>query len=290
MANPKKSRQLDKEQVDKLNQEWNNCLPSSISNLFYEKHDKTGIQRVSYFSLNLDDADYDTIRGFWKEFHGFCIIRIIMGCENEKFSPVFELTHVDFQLSKTAQENPPSLYYSLIPNYDTETPKPSLSPIFSYSNTLFNNEDPPSGLTEITPGVADLFHKKWFELSNAKLSAAFSGITHRIDSGKPDTIGQEGQQLLTSKRVQSYVFSQSDTNIVIAYIVNPIYEDSSVRMYMGSGLTMRFTHPFRFRPMLFLPNLQSGMPEVQSDPTDDPDSGTYFERSKPCPPYCDPEG
>lgn len=285
--------------VDTYKRNWMNCLPGNISNLFYRQSQAEGIQRVSYYTLDLDPNGRNDIREYTLDSYLQCVIRITMGCTNEngfeQLYPIFRLVYLNNTIPGSSGEPPivlNSLSFSLNPQYGSVAPLPSLNPILE--NAKKSNGEAillPEDLTEITPGVADLFHKKWLELSDAELAVAFSGITQRIDKvdPAPTSPAAESQQLLTSKRVRSYVFSPADTQIIINYILNPAYEQYSVRMYMGAGLTVRITHPFSFRPMLFLPDLPSSVPGTElQDEQDDPDSGTYFERSHPCPPYCEP--
>lgn len=281
-----KTRRLTTDEVSSFRENWMNCLPGNISNLFYQKDLKKGIQRISYFSLNFNKKDISDIETFRDTYQKDCIIRIIMGCEkdehqNDIFTPVFELTYQGV-VNQIVQD---PLFFSQTPHFSTYSPRPSLNPILNLAE-LQLPDSPIDSLTEITGGVADLFHKKWSEFSDAELADAFTGITHMTSSSnRAISIEEEAQQFLTSKRVRSYVFSKADTSIILQYILQqssgqPIY------MYMGAGLTVRFTHPFNYRPMILLPDRPSGMPEDAEWP-EDPDAGTYFERSRPCPPYCE---
>lgn len=282
------SQSLDATAVAVLRENWMNCLPGNLSNLFYKRDTYQGIQRISYFSLSLSEEQRDSIGTYLNDYGETCIIRILMGCQKDKdgnkvFSPVFELTND--AASYVIGQSP--LYFSLIPNYDPASPKPSIKPIITLTESIA--DDPAlQDLTEITAGIADLFHKRWLELSDAELADSFSGVTRQFSSADPKSLSDEAQEFLTAKRVRSYVYSKPDTTLVIRYIINPKFENSQMRIYMGAGLTVRLTHPYNFRPMLFLPGLPSGMPEIATGTLDDPDPGTYFERSQPCPPYCEP--
>lgn len=281
-----KTQEITSAEVSSLRDSWMNCLPGNISNLFYQKDPQKGIQRISYFSLRFTEENISAIRIFRDTYQNDCIIRIIMGCkkdehQNDVFAPVFELTYQGIVNQLILDP----LFFSQTPHFSTYSPRPSLNPVLNLIGFQRSGSsvDP---LTEITGGVADLFHKKWSEFSDAELADAFTGITHMTSSSnRAISIEEEAQQFLTSKRVRSYVFSKADTSIILQYILQqssgqPIY------MYMGAGLTVRFTHPFNYRPMLLLPDRPSGMPKDAEWP-EDPDAGTYFERSRPCPPYCE---
>lgn len=249
----KKNTVLSQKEASNRKKDWRDCLPGDLSNLFYYPNED-GVHRFNnYFALGKDG-----IAKLLKLGTAINYIRVYMGCKDNKFSPLF--TIVSGPKGKMKEDS-----YSL-----QYVPKPQ--PI---------NQPLPT-LDEITPGIAELFQANWEELSDVEVADAFSGVTAK-------NIKSQTSQLQTTHRVKFYDFPHDDVQQII-HNLNKIKQPKQryVRLLLGAGLKVRLTHPFNFRPILSVPSHTQQQAPVMSKA--DETYETYFERSKPCPPFCDDDG
>lgn len=251
--------------------DWMNCLPGDLSDLFYFHHEKSdGTTEYTRFD-NCFSLGKDGIEQLL-HLHGNAtmVIRIYMGC-NRIIDPVTENARDVFYpvFCIKAGDGGATTYYEM-----------------KYIPTSLMK-----GLGEsiITPGTADLFRAKWNELNDTEVGMAFSGATLGCKNCEADPMKPE-EKVIKNRRVEYYEFPNSDVNNMIKALLAYMKEGGkSPYLYfcMGAGLSVQIDHPFNFRPIIKVPSGNqlfhpaSGGFEV-AHPV------AYFERSKPCPPFCDP--
>lgn len=257
--------ELSRKEVHLMKEAWRDCLPSELANLFYYNptgspaDSSTGVQRINSYNLANEGITKLSTLGTANVDY----VQIVMGVnKNEtphQFSPIFKI------VARSLKE---PVYYQLYPN--------------KVESAL--------GFFEIEPNTAQLFHKKWQELTEAEIASSFTGQT--IDGPndlnfKPlEHAEQKVLQVAKSvknRRVRSYKFDKEDMHRIINYIDK--YQenfDIKITLYLGAGLTVHLSHPFSFRPVLDV----SAIAKSDSIEADAPPSGEDFERSKPCPPFC----
>ncbi len=241
---------IPEDQAEKLFNDWRNCSPGELSNLFYnvttnKEPGKRPVERIDAYKLGEGGIrDLKTVNFVLLE-----RIRIYMGCSEGEFTPIFTIVLKDGNEAKYD-------YYKLEPILTT--------PVRSYPI--------------ISSGISDLLQRKWRELSNEELSTAFTGLTcskiekHAVHSHK--YIGD-----FRNQRVRYYDFIIDDAQ-KIANLVKGL-ESPKVEVLLGAGLTVQITHPFNFRPIITVSSAVGGTSKADGD--DDDES---FERSQPCPPFC----
>lgn len=240
---------------------WQSCLPNELSDLFYcignSIEQPTGVYRLNnYFELG-EDAIQQIMELHSGPVQLIKCFRVYMGCEMKSC-------------------------------FSGGQSKPMFAPIFSIVTTLNEefhydltyNSDPMS-LVEISSAVTALFRQHWTELSDPELAKAFSGATVR-DITKIDLMGNPND--FRERRVCHYDFFDEDVDSIYQYLLETISNGytPAIRMYMGSGLTVRMSHPFSYRPIINV-----SVPDVPTE--DDPPAGQDYDRSRPCPPFCPEE-
>ncbi len=118
----------------------------------------------------------------------------------------------------------------------------------------------------IPPESAYLFVYKWLESPLEYLGDLF-----------------EASAGLLGKRVKSYYYGHDETKDMISRLQN-LGTDGRLSIYMGSGISV-YRHPVAFRPVIELSRFVAGTRRTAQDGDD---GGTFFDFSRPCPPYCKP--
>ncbi len=245
MKRSKALSSIPEDQAEKLVDDWRNCSPGELSNLFYNVTTATGpIERIDAYAVQ-----QDTIVKLRNLKPGLIDrIRIYMGCSEGEFTPIFTIVLKDGNEAKYD-------YYKLEPILNTAHIK------------AFPN---------ISSGISDLFQRKWRELSNEELSTAFAGLTcsNVVEKGvtSPEFHGHFRDQ-----RVRYYDFLDQDAQKIVEKLKGLSFP--KVEVLLGAGLTVQVTHPFNFRPIIAV---SSQGVDSQFDGQDE----EYFERSQPCPPFC----
>lgn len=279
---------VDDSSASEMIRSWSECLPGELSDLFYQAQKPGPVERYkSYFSLGRDGIDQLlALEGKGKS------IRLCMGCRKvidpnsetavNTFVPLLEIPSAGIG---------PASFFEMKYNF----PEPAGEA--AYDIAL----DDDSGTTIITPDVAKLFREKWNELTDMEVGNAFSGATYKnyVKIEFPIKVGNNNIVDITEKiytgnlearRVLSYVVVKEDVELIIQCLKSlKINSDTLIlNMYMGAGLTVQVKHPFNFRPIFEVPSrIKLGYPSIEVEEEEDPVK-VYFDRSRPCPPFCDP--
>lgn len=237
-------------QADIIKKAWMNCLPGNLSNLFYYL-DENGVHRFdNYFELAQDGVNM--ISDLESTIH---CVRIYMGCEENESSNVFSPV---LSLVTSTKE----YYYRLV--------------------YVVKNESDGAVQTDvnINPAIADLFQINWDELNDAEMANAFSGVTYSDKSGGIESTPP------AIRRVKFYDFPDEDVSLIVNKLREYKLNNEAPRLLLllGAGLTVRLTHPFNFRPIIAVFSLPTTSGELTT--THNIPGATYFERSRPCPPFC----
>lgn len=271
MEGQKNTLLLTANTVNARKQAWLNTLPANLSNLFFFPTASEGLERVIAYKLDLSDSVLvtelqNTVNSIAD---GTTLdISIEMGAHAEKFAPIFAL-NLSIPIDATQTEEV-SLYIELLKVPENEIMTTSASNAISYAKSEGDN------YTEVTKSIAELFSQKWQQLADLEIGNAFSGFTY----GKvPLSQATPTEQMEKMRRVKSYQFSQDDTTVILEYILSQLEnsEYPDVKILLGAGLIVQLDHPFNFRPIIFT---------GPSNPANNQEVGTYFERAKPCPPFC----
>lgn len=242
---------ISEDQAEKLFNDWRNCSPGELSNLFYnvttnKEPGKRPVERIDAYVLGADG-----IKGLANaNFVLLDRIRIYMGCQDGNFSPIFTIVSKDGE--KAVYD-----YYTLAPISTTADTK---------------------AFPKISSGISDLFQRKWKELSNEELSTAFTGLTcSKIEEQAVHSHKYIGD--FRNQRVRYYDFLIEDAQKIANRVKG--LQSPKVEVLLGAGLTVHTTHPFNFRPIIAVSSAVGGTSKVDGDDDDE-----YFERSQPCPPFC----
>lgn len=260
MKNLRKRLFIPKDEANRLKENWANCLPGELSKLFYSvpDGDSRNADKVNSFDLSQNG-----INGLLEHGEQVNVIRIYMGCsEDHQFTPIFTIV-------KTDQTE---INYGLIPQHSPTEEKTG-----------------GSNFVEITHSISSLFQRKWAELNNEEVSAAFSGLTcskivQKTKSHLPVPVPVYDGSFV-ARRVKSYDFLTKDVKLIIANLKGVEKTSRKVQLLLGAGLTVHVTHPFNFRPILAVSSMHPG-PGMTTSNEDGPPYDNNYERSKPCPPFC----
>lgn len=131
----------------------------------------------------------------------------------------------------------------------------------------------------ISEGIADLFAQKWLELNDNEVKLAFSGAT--VSEIKNIADLATGSTQVQELRVNFYTFEKDDAVKIVSHLKDHLNTPNyGLKLLLGAGLSIRMTHPFNFRPIIHIYGSQ-GREATQN---------TFFERGKPCPPFCNTAG
>ncbi len=131
----------------------------------------------------------------------------------------------------------------------------------------------------ISKGVEMLFVRKWMELNDNELKQSFFGPT----VGLINDIGllATGETRIEDIRVNFYTYEDSDAVKIVRHLKENLgTPDYGLGLLFGAGLTVRITHPFDFRLII----------QIYEEESTQTTESTFFERARPCPPYCNTAG
>lgn len=256
MKNLRKRLSIPEGEAKRLRTNWENCLPGELSKLFYSLPDGDPKKADKVNSFNLSQ---NGINGLLEHGEQVKVIRIYMGCsEDHQFTPIFTIV-------KTDQTE---INYELIALKSPTEEKTGRG-----------------SFVEITHSISSLFQRKWAELNNEEVSAAFSGLTCSKIVQKKEPQLQVYDGSFVARRVKSYDFLTEDVKHIIANLKGVEKTLQKVQLVLGAGLTVHVTHPFNFRPILAVSSMHPG-PGMTTSIEDSPPYDNNYERSKPCPPFC----
>lgn len=256
MKNLRKRLSIPKDEANRLKENWANCLPGELSKLFYSvpDGDSRNADKVNSFDLSQNG-----INGLLEHGEQVKVIRIYMGCsEDHQFTPIFTIVKKD----------------QTEINYELIALKSSIE-----------EKTGGSSFVQITHSISSLFQRKWAELNNEEVSAAFSGLTCSKIVQKTESQLQVYDGSFVARRVKSYDFLTEDVKHIIANLKGVEKTLRKVQLLLGAGLTVHVTHPFNFRPILAVSSMHLG-PGMTASNEDGPPYDNNYERSKPCPPFC----
>ncbi|MEM9546046.1 MAG: hypothetical protein AAGA77_08735 [Bacteroidota bacterium] len=274
--------------VKKLKYNWQKCLPILLGDLF-TRVTEYGIER--YDTYKLADHLVDFIRELNDSHggHNVYTVSVIMGKRdaednshfylnspsNNIFIPILEIV-----LHK-AQYGHKVYYFYLEPMNKQFS--------LSYSNRSQYGDkknDYPSTLEEdISPKVAELFIVKWQSIGDTELIEAFDCLAPKNTLDVPSHYLHSDETLFTQQkllRVIQYNFDALETKAIFKRM--DYYGEVNFYINLGAGLSVSDYHPFSFRPIITIEKKHGGR-----NSEDDIPPTTYFDTSRPCPPFCKPE-
>ncbi len=267
----------DQNTVDKMMLEWRKTLPLHIGDLFTHET-KTGIERYDTYQLDHDFVNFIvTVLDKKPKKENIQTIAVIMGKRKQEgeeregtrpthhiFSPVLEV------FLKEKYQGKKKYFFYLEPNDER----------FSFSKIAVEADQ------RLSPKVAELFILKWQILEDGALINAFEGLVAEIippkrNEGEVGEVRFGGQKL---RRVKKYTFDIPETRAIINNIIqfnNP--EQVGFHINLGAGLTVPDFHPFNFRPIIRI-----SPPKENSTLLEEDSNTSFYDTSRPCPPFCDP--
>lgn len=269
------NKPITSKQANTFRNSWKECLSNEISNLFYIA-EKTGpVERYnSYFGLG--KAGIAAILATGEEES----IRLYMGSHKVIDPNTNEGQNTFLPLLKIGQ----AFYVLTYELKDGSNKKNSNQGMLNSGNVGDGSS------TEITEGTANLFRNKWDEMPDRDVLDAFSGLTYkniRAYKGNGEKNISEIEEGLKQHRVESYEINKADVNLIKTCLKTVEADHQYFHLYLGAGLTVQIWHPFDFRPIFEIPaNTNKHM--LYHGLNNNGDCKVYFERTKPCPPYCDP--
>ncbi len=278
---------LSNSNVEDMKLNWQHCLPINIGNLFTYKT-QTGTRRYDTYHLAdthlrhiINDLNYTGSDGV----NNVETLAIVMGVKKTTFDDLalrveLEGTHFVPILEVVLKQafNGKKTFYFAMEAIRDFFKDPAIPFIVSSDG-------------EISPVVAELFILKWLSLTNVEVINAFNGLAANCVSTTADGVEERGTIIFSSQklsRVVQYTFSTQETESIINVIKEGFAIDpgqTSFYVHLGAGLEVPDFHPFNFRPII-------GIVVEADDPTPDRRSQvavpgvTYFDTSKPCPPFC----
>ncbi len=274
-------------EVRKLMRNWRKCLPILLGDLF-TKETETGTER--YDTYKLHDRFVKKIKNFNNSHGGNNVetISVIMGKRNSE-----ELTQIDFSAPSNdifipilevklykARDGGKVHHYYLQPQNKAF----DFLDYLRMKNKNGNNLNSKESDEHLSPKVAELFIVKWQSLGDTELINAFDCLTPESTIKVTSDGSMKGQMFFTQQkmlRVKRYNYSVAETNAIFINLNE--MDEVNFFMNMGAGLAVADFHPFSFRPVVRIEE-KNLMDKSTSDIPP-----TYYDTSRPCPPFCGQE-
>lgn len=296
------SGKIDINKVNDLRNNWQRTLPIYLGDLF-TRVTSTSIERFDTYKLNIEDVNEILAMNNSNGGENVKFISVIMGmCKPEDVSPqefVNNFTkptgNLFIPIIMLELNNP---YNEELVYYFTLVPQP----------TIFKLMDPP-GITrktdlqylledqKLSPKVAELFIVKWQKLNTTELINAFDSLapeaTIDVDLGEDKTIQTFSENKML--RVRQYNYDGAETKAIFENM-NDVHKHGIVNFYisMGAGLSVMDFHPFNFRPIIRIEKApedisRNGRMRSNDELLDFEIPASFYDTSRPCPPFCKPE-
>lgn len=255
------------DQVNKLTERWQRCRLEDIADLFYAYHETKGhTERV--LSYRLSDKAFKALKDH-------------LPCSNIPFSFIVRLgLRRNYREDEVANEPFFTLVLDVVPKDNSKGLLLDSDDRRCYRLRWQPDEllDPPgsgfgdnnSGPDEIPPQGAYLFLSSWLETSASDIASTFESLALNV-----------------GKRVKAYVYLPTESDDIAKKILATDATDGGgLFVHMGKGPAVSY-HPFSFRPVLEVRKGLLGGPGGESPSVNlvDGPGGTYYDYSKPSPPY-----
>jgi len=286
----KKGSPLPLKNVEQYMKNWHMCLPIQLGDLFTFTEDGfTGTKRYDTYTLKPRDLNfilnlYNGVKKYPKNIKNLGVIMgkkindkgkkvISTNPSNDIFVPILEV-------SLFKKVNGQKVYcFEMFPEKSTFAFNSSTKGKSSFSaNNLAKDLE-----ESISPKVAELFIVKWQSIGDAELISAFDCLAPEGIRIVPTASGQDENLFLQQKlqRVKKYTFSKDETSSIFDTIIELYSSQVIFKVYLGAGLTVADYHPFSFRPIIAIEQM-----DLSTRSENMPPPVTYYDTSRPCPPYC----
>lgn len=249
--------------VNKRRANWQKILPTQIPNLFYA-YDETQERTEKVVSYKLSQEGVERLQQ--------------LDPEKQNYELSFILASKKPSRSRTVNNSPtfaPVLAIDLTPDskdaqleyYELEWER---NPHFLDSS---ENHAVRSGIDAIPAAGAFLFIYNWLRQSAYQINQVF-----------------EYDLFSELKRVRAYTYIVDETKKIIADIQKEHDPSTEINVYihLGVGLSVE-DHPFSFRPVIEVhpkATKAKGKTRTKEDVFIELTSSSFFDFSRPCPPYC----
>lgn len=233
---------------------WKRYSHTQMADLFYAYDDKNEkkIERVT--SYRLSQAGVDSLRKETAKVDN-STLRFIMACKKPNMGGFIDVKPGFSPILAIDSFDDKTKYFDLKweadPHFlrDTELPGPG------------------SGIDAIPPAGAFLFVFNWLAQKYYELPVTFEDTFRSV-----------------ANRVESYIYIPAETKIIADKIKRAA--KPAVYIHLGVGLSVP-SHPFSFRPVIEIREEKEAVRSTAN--TSAIDHATFFDFSRPCPPYCKPK-